>query len=331
MGVSGGVDFKQLRYFVAIVDAGSFTRAAARLAVAQPALSRQVRDLEEELGVLLLHRNGRGVVPTEAGRQLTERARRVLAAVEEIKADLHARSDVLTGTVTVAAPPTVANPLGLDLLRAVRAAHPELRLHLVEGMSAHVREWLANGSCDLGVVYEAQTKTLNGAEPLVRERLHLLVPAAWRFAQPGSPVRLQALDRLPLVLSGPAHGLRSLVEAAAERVGLRLRPEVEVDCFGAIRELVIDGKAAAVQPLTAFMRDVRDGHIQAHPIVEPVIERRLMVATPAIRAVSPAVRAVVHLLKAEVQRLAREAAALAGQPDAALDAPLDACANAERA
>ncbi|MFW5680445.1 MAG: LysR substrate-binding domain-containing protein [Pseudomonadota bacterium] len=310
------MDLKQLHYFVCIVDAGSFTRAADRLAVAQPALSRQVRDLEEELGVLLLHRNGRGVVPTDAGRQLSERARRVLADVEQIKLDMRSTATDVAGTVVVSAPASVSRALGLDLIAAVRAAHPEVEVHLVDGLSAFVLEWLCNGRSDLAVLYEEQARSMAGIEPLIEEHIRLIVPAAWDFAAAGSPVRLRDVMELPFAFVGKTHTLRQLVDEAAQREGLQLPCAWQVDSFGAIRDLLVAGKAATFQPGSAFRHELGEGTLRAHPVIDPPIVRRLVLATSAVRPASPATHAVAEILHRELDRIVREADAVATPPRA---------------
>jgi LysR family nitrogen assimilation transcriptional regulator len=310
------MDLKQLHYFVCIVEAGSFTRAADRLAVAQPALSRQVRDLEDELGVLLLHRNGRGVVPTDAGRQLTERARRVLADVEQLKVDVRATSTDITGTVVLSAPASVSRALGLDLIAAVRVAYPDVEIHLVDGLSAHVLEWLCNGRSDLAVLYEDQTRSLAAVEPLVEEPICLMVPAAWGFAPAATTVRLHDVLDLPFAFVGKTHTLRQLVDDAARREGLELPCAWQVDSFGAIRDLLVAGKAATFQPASAFRHELELGTLRAHPMADPPIVRRLMLAPSTVRPACPASHAVAEILRRELVRIVRDAEALVTAPRA---------------
>jgi len=143
------MDLKQLEYFVRVAELGSFTRAAIELDVAQPALSRQVRLLEVELRQNLLVRNGRGAIPTEAGKLLLEHGRGILHQVERAREDLGRLRGGLAGRVAVGLPTSVARVLTVPLTRAFREALPEARLSISEGLSGSLQEGLISGRLDI--------------------------------------------------------------------------------------------------------------------------------------------------------------------------------------
>ena len=149
------MDLKQLAYFVRVAELGSFTRAAEALGVAQPALSRQVRQLEVELRQSLLARNGRGALPTEAGKLLLAHGRGILHQVQRAHEELGRLRGALAGRVAVGLPTSLARVLTVPLTRAFRQAMPEASLSISEGLSVALLESLLNGRLDIAVLYNA--------------------------------------------------------------------------------------------------------------------------------------------------------------------------------
>ena len=145
------MNLQQIETFVRVAEAGSFSKAAVLLDMAQPALSRQVRALETELRETLLIRTGRGVQPTDAGRRLLEHGHAILQRVALAKEDLGALRDEPVGRITVGLPPSMARCLTLPLIEAFARTMPKARLALVEGFSVNIAEWLATGRIDLGL------------------------------------------------------------------------------------------------------------------------------------------------------------------------------------
>ena len=151
------MDIRQLRYFLGIAEAGSISAAAARLRVAQPALSQQMAKLEAELGARLMERGPRGVMLTGAGEALREHAHVVLRDLERAREAVQAEAGgPVQGNVTIGLPTTVAMVLTLSLLLAMRERHPGVALHLVESQSGHLVEWLRQGRLDVAVLFDAQ-------------------------------------------------------------------------------------------------------------------------------------------------------------------------------
>src|SRR6266404_1872914 len=142
------MELHQLRYFVAVAECGNVSRAADRCHIAQPSLSQQLRKLEENLGVKLFDRLGRGIAITDAGRALLPRARRVLAEVRETEANLKREADGCQGTLVVGAIPTMAPYLLPAALDRLRAAHPECQVNVREGLTETLVEALADNEID---------------------------------------------------------------------------------------------------------------------------------------------------------------------------------------
>ena len=241
------MDLKQLEYFVRVAELGSFTRAAIELDVAQPALSRQVRLLEVELRQNLLVRNGRGAVPTEAGKLLLDHGRGILHQVERAKEDLGCLRGGLAGRVAVGLPTSVARVLTVPLTRAFREALPEARLSISEGLSAQLQEGLISGRLDIVVLYNAQPSRELDITPLMEEDLLLVRrrPPGLQEDPPPGPIPLAEVAQLPLVIPTRPNAIRMHVEAEMADVGARPNVVLEIDGVSAILDLVLDGAGCA--------------------------------------------------------------------------------------
>src|SRR6478672_2824877 len=147
------MDIRELRSFIHVARAGSFSRAASELYIAQPALSRQIAKLEEEIGVPLLTRYGRGVRLTAAGARLLERAEMITHMVSETGEQVRASADEERGHLAVGLPPTIGMLIGAELIRDFRARWPRVALHVREGLSSSLQEWVLDKRVDLAVVY----------------------------------------------------------------------------------------------------------------------------------------------------------------------------------
>ncbi len=180
------MDLKQLEYFVRVAELGSFTRAATALNIAQPALSRQVRLLEVELRQNLLTRNGRGAVPTEAGKLLLEHGRGILHQVALAHEELDNTRGALAGKVSIGLPPSLSKLITVPLTHAFRAGLPQARLTLTEGFSLLMLEGLRIGSLDMAVLYNANASPDLEVATLYEEELVLISPRSAWPAQPGA-------------------------------------------------------------------------------------------------------------------------------------------------
>ena len=168
------MELKQLDYFLGVAESGSFSKAAIRLSVAQPILSRQIKLLDSELGVELLYRNGRGVVVSEAGKVLETYARSVVGLIEKAQSEIGSLKAEPRGRVAIAMPPSIGWMLTGPLVVRCREALPGILLHVAEGFSGHVAEWLSTGRVDIGVVYQAPRLSTLQTEPLLSDELILL-------------------------------------------------------------------------------------------------------------------------------------------------------------
>lgn len=302
------MDIRQLRYFVAIVEAGSFSKAAATLRVAQPALSLHVRNMEGELGTELLQRTPQGVFATDAGQILLQRARGIIAEFEATKRIVADHENEPAGEVCLGLPGTIGEMVCVPLVLETRRRYPKVRLKVSEAMSGFVLEWLYDGRVDLGLLYTSVDERGLRSVPILREELRLFASADAQGSgvpEAGS-VALERLCELPLVLPGPGHGLRSLVEDEVSRLGLQLSAVYEVDSYTAIKDLVAQGLGASILPLNALARDIEAGRFRAAPIGDPPLSRLVHLVQPFDRSASRAAAAVAGLAQQVLTDLVRE-------------------------
>ncbi|MFM7505509.1 MAG: LysR family transcriptional regulator [Rubrivivax sp.] len=259
------MDLRQLTAFVQVAELGSFTRAAAVLRVAQPALSRQVRALEVELRQSLFERNGRGVTLTPAGTRLLAHGRGILQQVQRAVQDLEELRGAATGVLSVGLPPSLSRTLTAPLVEGFRERFPRAGVSVVEGLTHYMLEWLVQGRIDAALVYNATPSTAVALQPVLEEPLQLI---SARGTRPGraAPVSLAELAGCELVIPSRPHALRMRVETALAEAGLVPRVALEIESVGAMLALVERHALHAVLAAGALADHPARGALQARPI-----------------------------------------------------------------
>lgn len=237
-----------MRDFIAVVDAGSLTRAAVLVGVSQPAMSQRIAHLEAEVGVRLLERGPRGVEATAAGLELYRGAQQVVRQVDRLGETLGSGTRGIRGAVSVGLPATVAPSLAPTLLLLVRERHPGIRLQLFESMSGYLEEMLGRGRLDLSVLFRDDARERPGEAVLYREELFLATAEGDAADAPTGPVTAAVLAELPLVAPGPRSNLRHLVERFVTASGHAPRVVADVESLAAMVRLAQTGEVATVLP-----------------------------------------------------------------------------------
>lgn len=292
------MDLRNLRYFVDIAEEKSFTGAASRLHVAQPALSRHIRNLEQELGVKLFHRHARGAEPTAAGRVLYERATRILHDVNEARLEVARFASEPQGVVNFAFPPSISKNLANPLLEECRKTFPGISLQMVEGWTGHILEWLLADRCDLGVLYASQAHDRLELEPFITQNL-FIITSSQNGERDRDCFTLSEVSELPLIVPTYPHGLRLVIEqwfAVHER-----KPNIafEAEVWSVIKEIVQTGDAFTLLPPCEVQSEIDDGRLAAIPIEPPGIQRTLCVAHCKDKQLLPEVDKVAKLIHRE--------------------------------
>ena len=253
------MDTRQLAAFCAVVEKSSFSQAAERLGVTQPAVSLQVRALEERLGQTLLDRSGRRVEPTEAGLRLYRRAQRMLALEEQLYDEVAAESGELQGTLAIAASTGPGAHLVPLLLCEFQRDHPELHVALSIWDTQTVSEKVARRELELGVVGALRRNRSLEFEPLVRDEIVLAVPPAHPAA--GGSVTVDDLRDETVIAMQEGAGVRQVVDEELRRAGLRVR-ELEHRLELGLQESVKSAVAAGFG-VTFISRTAIEGELAA--------------------------------------------------------------------
>ena len=292
------MDLKQLEYFVRVADLGSFTRASVALDIAQPALSRQVRQLEVELRQTLLVRNGRGATPTEAGKLLLEHSRGILHQVQRAREELGRVRGALAGRVAIGLPTSLARVLTVPLTRQFRAQMPDASISISESLSTILQDGLINGRLDVAVLYNAQPAEEIDLLPLTEEELVFVTARTPGLAEdpPPGPIALKTLAAMPLVIPSRPNAIRMHVEAAMAGIGTRPNIALEIDGVSAILDLVADGAGSALLSRNAVTSSIKPSAFSVRAVSDPPLRTRLSIATSALRPTTLTQKATMTLL-----------------------------------
>lgn len=275
------MDIRELRYFVQVARVGSFNRAAAQLNIAQPALSRQLKKLEDELNVTLLVRNGRGVELTEAGSILLAQAESLLAQFEQTAKLVSGKEEKFAGHVVIGLPPTCGLLIGPEIFERFRQRWPSATLILREGISSSLEEWLMDRRLDVAVMHNPLPLEGIDIEPLLHERMVVAHAAEEDGDAPEKRgIRFKDLGDTPLILPALPHSNRRLVERAAAQHGVRLNVIAEVDSVRFTKALVKRGFGQTIQTWAGVVDDVRTGELGARMIDRPALMSTLSLGMP---------------------------------------------------
>jgi LysR family transcriptional regulator, nitrogen assimilation regulatory protein len=293
------MELRQLQYFLAVADSGSLSKASVVLGIAQPALSRAVRQLEDTLQTQLFHRHGRGIRLTEQGTRFQVSVDSVVRNLLRAGTDLRAGAGVAAGSVSFGMPPSMSALVGARLVETFLKRYPRVKLHIVVALSGYLNEWLVAGNLDLAIINDARRNAHVSMDPLLT--VDLFQVALRDTVDPGErDHRTVAFDRLlnaPLALPGRHHGLRRQLDAVAHSKGAKLNVIVEMDAVEAIKELVRRGIAATVLPAALVQQESADSTFVVRRIVDPDITMQLMIAYSPQRPTTLAMRELVRTLR----------------------------------
>lgn len=301
------MDLRQIEYFVQVAELGSFSKAALALSMAQPALSRQVKTLEIELGQTLLLRNGRGVTLTDAGALFLKHGHGILHQVQRARDELRSSLGQVGGKIVVGLPPSLGLGLTAPLATAFRHRFPDAELAFVEGLSSHLAEWLMVGRIDLALLLNPDPRPEIDTAPVFEEPLFLISPHMPSDGlDPDRPIEFRSLVEFPLVIPDRFHAIRRLVETRAAHLGTKLKIAMEVSSADGMLDLVRLGFGHAVLPFSALARRNAVERYSARQIVEPRLPVLVTTAVSAVRPLTPLVTAMRDRVTELVRELASQ-------------------------
>ena len=294
---------KQLLYFLRIAELGSYRKASEALRIAQPALTRQIKNLEAQLGVELLNRHSDGVTPTSAGVLLVERARFILSQTEQAWADVVAEGTVPRGTVTFGAPASIAELLFPRLSRAYLSRYPDVKLRFYEGVG-RLYDWLMNNEIDLAILPNSRL-----TEKRDLRLIRFAGEAVYLVGRPGeldhrNVCTVEDILHRPLILTAPPSTVRSWLDGIVGGLGRELRIVAETESLHIQKSLVRAGLGYALLPHSAVWGAFQEGAISICPVESWSLARVLAWRTD--RPVTPAVQRMIELTEQEIAALADE-------------------------
>ncbi|MGH7045672.1 MAG: LysR family transcriptional regulator [Stellaceae bacterium] len=284
------MELRSLHYFVRIAELGSITRASAHLQIAQPALTRHVQRLEDELDAALFTRANRGVRLTEAGQKLLDSAQRILRDVERAGDEIRAHKAHPSGKIILGVTPTLCPVVVPELFARMQRHYPLIELKVVHAGMIRLEEFLIDGRVDLALMSEISRSRLILSIKLAEEEMVLLTRPG---ARPPGVVSAEELSRTPLILGD---GLRAALDGLLAGRGIALRVDTELNDHETIRLMVQQGVGASILPHSSVHRECAHGLAQAHHITADGIFRTLALGVAASRSPSAARQALAEVV-----------------------------------
>jgi LysR family nitrogen assimilation transcriptional regulator len=264
---------QQLRYFAEIARCRNFTRAAQRLAIAQPALSQSIAALEDEFDAKLFQRHARGVDLTDAGRRLFELCPQLLDAFDLLKQQVSGSIKNPAGRVRLCIAGSLASAVIAPLLLELERRYPDIELDVSDGLSSQVRGQVESGRADLALMPSAAEAEGLVAVPVLEEAFVVVGPHTQPWPSEANPVPFETLAAWPLTLPDRAHDLRKIVERTAAMAGIMVNLRFEINSPPLRLALAKAGLAYAVLPNTACLDALAAQTVAARPIVDPSMRR----------------------------------------------------------
>jgi LysR family nitrogen assimilation transcriptional regulator len=291
------MDLRSLRYFVQISEQRSFTKAARRLNVAQPSLTRQIHNLEQDLGVTLFVRLSRGVALTESGELLLDHAVRLLRDTERTKALLHEQNMNPSGQVLFGLPPTLGPVILPQLITQLRRQYPKIALEVVPSRNITLVDWVLTGRIDIAVIAKPDFDPELLITEIGHEEMVLLTGPGRRNTKGKKEAFISAeeLKATPLIGS---ESLLAITSTLLKPSGVRLHVDFVLNNLEAIRKMVQQAMCYTVFPYSAVREDHEAGRFDAYRILKEGLYRRLVIATSANRRLTAATQVVKQFTEA---------------------------------
>ena len=292
------IDLLQLHYFVAVVDAGSITKASRLCHIAQPALSKRIASLEEELGVQLLHRGAFGVQATEEGMVLYRASQRVLRDIATIRNEVHSSAENPVGSVRLGCQDSLTRLISRRLAKEVLTTFPSIRVAATAGQSVEMYRALGEGVLDLALLVHDEEVHNVSVQLMVEEEV-FVVASPMLFGYESDEITVEELVRLPFVFP-------SSTSFASGQMVVNLLGDAPIDIVAmvdgdALKALIADGLGCCVLPWSFVQPEIESGSIAYKRIKDTPLLRRIALCNSNERPRSAAARAVAGLLKQVIE------------------------------
>lgn len=299
------MDIRRLEFFIGIGELGSLSRAALVLRISQPSLSRQMRLLEEEVGVALFQRHRRGMVLTQEGaalhRQLVGPLRQIGLAIQ----DTRSLAKEASGTVVIGMPSSISYILAGPLAKRVADSAHGIELRIREGIAGHLLNSLDQSEIDIALLYGPEPNWRWDAEELLTEDFMLVGPVDSDLS-PDGPIHAKDLWQYPLILPDTQYqpeAIRTFLKTVRDLSGKEARITVVADSFHHTKGSVAAGLGYTLLPLSAFQLEAQAHHLRHAPILSPVLRRQVVMTRHPASLFPRAAERVKDLIREEVKRL----------------------------
>jgi DNA-binding transcriptional LysR family regulator len=306
------VDLQELRYLVAIDDEGSFAKAAAKLSVAQSAVSARIRRVEETLGVDLFVRTSTGSHLTPSGIVFVAHARIILERLDQAIREVKQKKAAANVMIQLGLPSGAGRVLTIPILKSVEAKLSGITIRVVEALSGDLEQQLTAGQLDLSLLFKPRSKLelQAGMEQVGMESLYLVSSRrSRRQPEHAQPVTFDELARIELTMPTSRHQVRRFLSEAAERDRVPLNIVREMDSNARIMELVLHEGAYSVMLLPAFLPELRAGRIIARRVRGIELERIVVTAPCRHKHRAEMIQAVRQLVLSVAEQVAEEGSA----------------------
>ena len=299
------MELRQLRYFVAIVDHGSLSRAARVLHIVQPALTQQIQLLEDELGALLLHRSARGMQATDAGKIFYEHALAILKQISDAKSAVTQSTDMPTGTVALGIPQSASGALALPLLTAVRATYPDIVFQLTEELTGTLTEQLRSGRLNLAILFDDGQLDSFNTKKMVEEEMMYITCTGSKFALKRKSISMEKALQATLILPSIQHGVRPRIEAKVRQAGKAIDKVIDITSIAILKSALMADMGATILPVSPFLSEINRGEMQAWTINDVELSRTVVLCSSKNIPLTNASIAIEKLVLDVTQNLCR--------------------------
>jgi DNA-binding transcriptional LysR family regulator len=298
------MDLRRLRYFARVVEAKSISRAAASLHVAQPALTKSIQALEQDLETPLLHRSAQGVVMTEAGERLYEHCQIVFQQLDRARLDVRKSVEKPSGHVAIGMPYSIVKVLALPLLEATTRAYPRVHLEITQDHSHHLAGRIRSSRIDFAVMATQRVNSGLVFSSLLLEELFFVDRR--EDGERRASITFEDASKRHYVMPGVGNGLRAVAEGQFRARSLPFDVRHELDAISLVPQCVESGLGASILPGGCIGRDEAYDRLAVLRFAEGAWHRGIVICQPQGQALSPTARTIVALTEKIARDLVRQ-------------------------
>ena len=289
------MELRHLKYFIAVAECGSVSAAANQLYIAQPALSSNIKSLEEELGTKLFIREWRGVRPSEDGERFLERALAILKQVEQLKADFRGTETDPQGSVSVVMPASVAYAITTSLVRLVKERYPRIHLNIDEGLTGNMVSAFESRQVDLLIDFDTKDSNAYKIEPLIKEELFFVGKNLEGISE--RTIEFNQLKDYQLIVPKSQHAMHQTISSFASKFGADLNLHPVSTPMHPMLRMVCEGQGYSLLPWPVIESYVERKELSFRQITNPTPTRTANLVYPSTHLDNLATTAVAHCIR----------------------------------